>query len=132
MIEILRFLAGDDHHDDHDDHGHGGDESKLLTIRIIMITFVFLAGACIFLPYVKCMRKNPDEQDTNNITPVCKGRAHQFSYCFAAGMLFSLSLVHILPEAIEQYGTYLKGHAKEEKGHDDHGHGGHDDHAGES
>ena len=99
---VLRFLAGADH----DDEAH-----KLQTFRIIMITFVFLAGACIFLPYIKCMRKKEEQRDP--ITPLCKGRLHQFSNCFAAGMLFSISLVHILPEAIEMYKTYLKAHAKE-------------------
>ena len=48
---VLRFLAGADH----DDEAH-----KLQTFRIIMVTFVFLAGACIFLPYIKCMRKNEE------------------------------------------------------------------------
>jgi hypothetical protein len=35
-------------------------------------------------------------------------------------MLLTISIVHIMPEATEMYAEYLKDHAKEEAGHDDH------------
>lgn len=36
--------------------------------------------------------------------------------CFAAGMLLSMSVVHVLPEANEMYGDYMKElHEAEEK-----------------
>ena len=37
-------------------------------------------------------------------------------------MLLSLSLVHILPEALEMYASYLKEHGDNDDGHDDHDH----------
>jgi len=52
--------------------------------------------------------------------------------CFAAGMLLTISIVHIMPEATAMYAEYLEEHEKEEAGeaahrllaeeeHDDHG-----------
>ena len=112
--------------DDHEDHGHEEDHDELRTARILMIIFVILAGLVVFLPYTPMVRnssaKNNQDGEAQTDTKVCKGRMHQFSNCFAAGMLLSLSIVHILPEALEAYATYLKNHASEgeEDDHDDH------------
>lgn len=151
----LRFLSGED------EHGHGdGEKDGLLTARIIMIVINLLAGAVIFIPYTRLIKKSKNDENgvvdqANSIfnqntaetgkTPICSGRILSFSNCFAAGMLFSLSVVHILPEALEAYGIYQ---AKKEGGgggHDAHGHrrlsydvekrylaeDAHDDHGGE-
>ena len=53
---FARFLAEDDHgHDDHD-HGPASDEDKVLMARIIMIIFILLAGAVVFLPFTKLLK----------------------------------------------------------------------------
>ena len=58
-----------------------------------------------------------DGVNQNSDTKVCKGRIQQFSNSFAAGLLLSLSFVHILPEALKARKTYLLEHAAEH-GHD--------------
>ena len=59
----------------------------------------------------------------------CKGKFFSMLTCFAAGMLLTISLAHILPEATAMYGEYLEhleeegetGHRLlEEKKHDEH------------
>ena len=119
---FYRMLA-DDHDHDHD-HGHDPEheeEEKLMMARIIMIIFILLAGLVILVPYSKFVRKSNENMTEQTDTKVCSGRLHQYSNCFASGMLLSLSLVHILPEALEAYTSYLKEHAKEED-HDGHDH----------
>lgn len=120
MNPILRFLA-EDEHDDHDDHGgEHSDDDKIMTARIIMIIFVILVGCVVFIPYTRLVKKNEDGEQEQEVsdTKICSGRVHQFSNCFAAGMLFSLSIVHILPEALEAYATYKATKPKDD--HDDH------------
>ena len=111
-----RMLAGDDDHG----HSHSEDDEKLIIARIILIITILLSGLAIFAPYTKCMGKSENAAQEETVSRVCKGRLASYSICFAAGMLLSLSVVHILPEALELHAEYLKEHGKEHAGGHDH------------
>ena len=105
LSELGRILSeGDDHGHD---HGHDEEGGDLLVARIIMIVVILIAALPILLPYTKFVRKSSaDMHEEQTDTKVCSGRLQQYSICFASGMLLSLSLVHILPEALEMYASY--------------------------
>lgn len=80
-----------------------------MTAKIVLAVVVLLCGLFVFLPYAKCFRKSEKGQ-------CCKGKFVTMTTCFAAGMLLSMSVVHVLPEANEMYGDYMKElHEAEEK-----------------
>ena len=67
---------------------------------------VLIAGCFVFFPY--CVKDKDDKVSPSE--PLVKknkkcGKSHFFSVlnCFAAGMLISMSLVHVLPESSEMY-----------------------------
>lgn len=91
------MLAGDD------DHGQDEDADKLMIAQIIMIIVIIFFSSFIFLPYTKFVNNKDANQQEQSETPICSGRLHQYSICFAAGMLLSLSVIYILPGAIEAY-----------------------------
>ena len=159
------MTKNDDHGNSHDEHDE--EESKLLIYRLVVIALMIIASLAIFIPYLSCLndhtKQNQIERNTvntiqgnSNSKNKCKSKFlkikfFSLSVCFAAGMLISMSLCHILPESVEMYSAYTKSsqheeqlqhsddHAKEEDHHDhrrfleeDDHHGeedeGHDDH----
>lgn len=114
-IYILRLLSEEDHHEEEehglDDHG---DEGNIVTVKIIVCILILLSGCFVFFPYLKAVKDRK--------AGCCKGKFFSLLTCFAAGMLLTISLVHIMPEALAMYTEYLEEHEKEEAGeaHDDH------------
>ena len=98
---LLRYLAEDDHDDDH--AGEGGEEKKLKTIKIIVLFAMIIAGCFVFLPYSSLVQEDSKDKKQK----CCKGKTFSFLNCFAAGMLMSMALCHILPEADAMYAKYL-------------------------
>ena len=88
---LRRGLEDDDHHDDHDDH----DDHKVDpdTFKIIMMILMFLCVGFGVIPKVwsKC-RDNDEILSKLN--------------CFASGLFLGMSLVHMMPEAVEIYATW--------------------------
>ena len=113
---IIRLLAEDDHGDEH----HEEDEATLVTVKIFVCVLVLFSGCFVFFPYLKAVKDRK--------TGCCKGRFFSLLTCFAAGMLLTISIVHIMPEAVAMYGEYLEEHEKEEAAHRLLEEDGHDDH----
>lgn len=75
---------------------------------------ILLAGCFVFFPFARFVRKQKDTQGCG------KGAFFALMTSFAAGMLLSISLVHIMPEASAIYREYKElGHADHDD-HDDH------------
>jgi hypothetical protein len=105
----MRFLEADAH-DDHAEEGHGDEETEkdLLTIKIVVLVFMFVAGAFVFFPYASFVKEDetlPEEQRKKK--SCCKGKFFSMMNCFAAGMLLSMAICHILPEADAMFGKAL-------------------------
>ena len=114
----------------------------LMGARIVIIVVMILSGLFVFLPFTKRCAKTGNE-DKNS----CKHVFFSVSACFAAGLLMSISVLHILPESNEMYeGVMAKWEAEEEAAHalellnpgveahedEDHHDEEEDDHAGET
>ena len=106
MQSIQRFLEDDDHegHDhevgEHDLSEVDSDAKGNITgIKVLIIVLLLLAGLFVFFPYTQVRPKKEGEKKKQ----CCKGRFFSISNCFAAGMLFSMALCHILPEAEAMY-----------------------------
>ena len=105
FIKILRRgLDDDDHdddheedhsdHDDHDDHDEHDDHSIDPDVfKVIMMILMFLCVGFGVIPKVwsKC-RDNDEILSKLN--------------CFASGMFLAMSLIHMMPEAVEIYTTW--------------------------
>ena len=92
---------GHDDHDDNDDHGEEG--SSIMTAKIVIVVVMLLCSCFVFLPFTKKCSSNGNRKEGS-------GRNIFFavSACFAAGLLMSISVLHILPEANEMYEGVLK------------------------
>jgi len=107
------------------------ETDDLVTPRIIICILLGIVGLFCLLPFHSKCKHTPGKKPS-------KGKALFYSVmaCFAAGMLISIALVHIMPEATALYNAYGKeGSEDAHAGHDDHGcedDGAHDDHADES
>lgn len=109
----LRILAEDDSSDDPTGLKFG-----------VMIA-VLISGSFVFFPYSKMMRNQKSNRNHHVHSDVddeveeqkgcCKGRLFSLCNCFAAGMLLSISMMHILPEAKMIYMSYLEVLEKEMK-----------------
>ena len=73
--------------------------SDLLGARIGIIIAMLFAGSFVFLPFTKRCQTPKGYANRNSGL----NKFFAFSACFAAGMLMSISLLHILPEANEMY-----------------------------
>lgn len=101
----MRQLSGDHH----DEMTH--EEEHLLILKIVVMVIVLFLGLVIFLPYMKCIndRKEAvsvgDDGDYDNGDFICcgSGRIQSFCLSFAAGMLMTLAICHILPATAESY-----------------------------
>ena len=103
--KVMRSLQHDDHEVDlHDDHEElDAEASKSLTgIKILIIVLLLLAGLFVFFPYSQVKPKKEGDSAEKK-KECCKGRFFSISNCFAAGMLLSMALCHILPEAEGMY-----------------------------
>ena len=98
-MNLLRYLG------ENNDHGtlSHDDAHKLVYIKIVVCILIFIAECFVFFPYKIQNRKDG----------CCGGKFFTMLTCFTAGMLLTISLAHILPEATSLYGEYLKhaGHA---------------------
>lgn len=78
---------------------------------------VAVISFAMFLPFCPCCRKKKEEivnsQAEVGVTFTVKNRCTQFMNCFAGGVILSLTLCHILPEAHDMYIRYLKDNTKE-------------------
>jgi hypothetical protein len=117
---IIRLLA--EAKDDHGDEHQGEDESAIKTVKIFVCVLLLFSGCFVFFPFLKSVKDSK--------AGCCKGRFFSLLTCFAAGMLLTISIVHVMPEAVAIYGEYLEEHEKEEAGHDHRllEEDGHDDH----
>ena len=112
-----------------------GDDG-VMGARIAIICVMLISGSFVFLPFTKKCAHNEKESKTS-----CKNLFFAISACFAAGMLMSISILHILPEANEMYEKVVAVREAEEKAKEaleaaTHGetagdHDKHDEHAGE-
>ena len=101
MLEsVFRFLE----EEDHDEELSPADKSTVRTVKIIVMIVLLLAGCFVFFPFSRVVN--------NKKTGCCKGAFFGMLTSFAAGMLLSLSFMHILPEAA---GIYKKIIAAEHK-----------------
>ena len=111
--------------DDHD-HAHeeqDEEESKLLIFRLVVIALMIIASLALFIPYLSCLSNQTNKSQRNKIGTnddianskhKCKSKFSSLSVCFAAGMLISMSLCHILPESVEMYSKYTESSGHEE------------------
>ena len=111
----------DDH--DHTHNEHDEEESKLLIFRLVVIALMIIASLALFIPYLSCLSNQTNKTQRNRIGTndalansknKCKSKFLSLSVCFAAGMLISMSLCHILPESVEMYSEYAGSSAHEE------------------
>jgi len=85
------------------------DES-LLGARIVIVLVMVLSSCFVFLPFTKRCSHDKNESKSS-----CKHMFFAVSACFAAGLLMSISVLHILPESNEMYeGVMAKWEAEEE------------------
>jgi tetrahydromethanopterin S-methyltransferase subunit F len=96
---MTRFLEEDDHdlsvgdHSDHDHELETEEKGNLTGIKVGIIFALLFAGLFVFFPYTQFKPKQKEQKKKE----CCKGRFFSISNCFAAGMLFSMALCHILP-----------------------------------
>lgn len=83
------------------------DES-MIGPRIVISVCMILAACVVFLPFTKRCQTSKDEPKNS-----CKSISFSLSACFAAGMIISISLLHILPEASEKFEGILEKRQKE-------------------
>ena len=100
----MRILQHDDHEaEEHGHEEHGSETEKSLTgIKVLIIVLLLLAGLFVFFPYSQVKPKKEGDKAEKK-KECCKGRFFSISNCFAAGMLLSMALCHILPEAEGMY-----------------------------
>ena len=117
----FRFLEeDDDHHDEHEEEGHEeeGEGDSMVGVKILIMFIVLLAGCCVFIPYLPYF-KDKEKLDLKSVTPIeskakrgkmkcCRWRFSSFVNAFAAGLLISMAIIHILPESVEMYKTFLE------------------------
>ena len=85
------------------------NEKKILTSRIVFGVLMFIGECMSLLPFLKCCSTKV-KSDKHKIW-------FSIMSCFAAGLLVSISLIHILPEANETYEKILEAQpVSEEKG----------------
>lgn len=82
------------------------DKATLRIVKIIILILILISGCFVFFPFMKVVK------DRKN--GCCKGKFFSLLTCFAAGMLLSISIVHIMPEANALYIDYLKDSEKAE------------------
>ena len=101
----MRSLEEDDHagdiHSDHDELDAEGVKS-LTGIKVLIIVLLLIAGLFVFFPFSQVKPKKEGDSAEKK-KECCKGRFFSISNCFAAGMLLSMALCHILPEAEGMY-----------------------------
>ena len=104
----MRLLSEDDH-DDHADEEDEHEDEDPIALKILIMCLLLIAGSFVFFPYAdKICKKNSVEPDKNDKKKgCCKGQMFSIANCFAAGMLLSLSVCHILPESTEMYSAYV-------------------------
>ena len=68
---------------------------KRISFKVIILLVMFFECFLGLTPHFfgKCCKQNP--------YPL------SFLNCYAAGTFFTMSLMHVLPETVEQYGTYM-------------------------
>lgn len=107
MLEsVLRFLS-EKEDDDHDEELSPADKSTVRTVKIIVMIILLLAGCFVFFPFSRFVN--------NKKAGCCKGAFFGMLTSFAAGMLLSLSFVHILPEAAGIYKELVAAEHKAEE-----------------
>ena len=82
--------------------------SNITGIKFGIMALVILAGCNVFFPYLPCLKDADDGSGKKKKKACCKGKFFAFTNCFAAGMLLTMAVVHILPESVEMYKTYLE------------------------
>ena len=112
------------------------NSGDLMIARVVIIVIMLLSSSFVFLPFTKRCEYNKSESKSSG-----KNLFFAVSACFAAGMLMSISILHILPEATEMYeGVTAKWAAEAEvreaaealaHGETAEAHADDDDHAGE-
>jgi zinc transporter ZupT len=83
------------------------EHEDLMTPRIIICIVLLLVGLFVYLPFTERFKHTPGKK-------ISKGKSLFYSVmaCFAAGMLLSIAMVHIMPESTALYEAYLE-HAGE-------------------
>jgi hypothetical protein len=85
-------------------------DEDLMGARIVIVVIMILSSCFVFLPFTKRCSRDKNESKT-----ICKKIFFTVSACFAAGLLMSISILHILPEANEMYeGVLAKWETEEE------------------
>lgn len=83
-----------DEHDEHDELEEGG-KFNLKTFKIIMLFVFFLFDMCGVLPkLIPAISRNQT--------------VLSFMNCFSAGIFLGMALIHIIPEGVEQYESWVK------------------------
>ncbi len=92
-------------HDDHDhdeDHDEGSGMQTIMKLKIAMIVILFCVVYLGLIPaYSKYFRSSKVILSLMN--------------CFAGGVFLAMALIHILPEAAEQYNATMKEMAEAEE-----------------
>lgn len=122
--------------EDTDGHDHD-DQTSLTGPRAVVCICMIFASLLSLVPFhPRCKGKKNEPKDSFRYL------FFSLSACFAAGMIMTISMLHILPEAHEKYSGVLSAREKEleraeaiadaksgseHSGHDDHdsGEGGH-------
>ena len=80
----------------HDHGSHGSEDSGEMNIVTFKIVLLFVMIACCFTALIP------------KAVPGCGQNETILSLlnCFSAGIFLSMSLVHIMPEAVEIFGIY--------------------------
>ena len=92
MESVLRFLSEEGEDDHEEEELSAADKSTVRTVKIIVLFVLLFAGCFVFFPFTRYV--NNTKKDG-----CCKGSFFAILTSFAAGMLLSLSFIHILPEA---------------------------------
>lgn len=84
--------------EDHDDELSASDKSLVRNVKIAVMIVLLIAGGFVFFPFTRFVN--------NKKTGCCNGTFFGMMTSFAAGMLLTLSFIHILPEASAIYSEY--------------------------
>ena len=83
------------------------EKDNMVGIKLFIMFCVFLAGLNVFFPYLPCLKGKQGEGGQKK-KACCAGKFFSFTNAFAAGMLLTMSMVHIMPESVEMYKKYLE------------------------
>ncbi len=76
-------------------------DDNVMNARIIITVLLLLVGMFVYVPFMDRFKHQPGKKPSST-----KKMFYSICACFAAGMLLSIAMVHIIPESDALYKAY--------------------------